>query len=61
MLLVSVAIHTIHFVGKKLKEDCIYSGADPKVNQFYIRSKAIDKIPYGQESNERINVAHLEA
>ena len=42
-------------------EDVFYSGADPKVIQFYIRSKAVDKIPYGVESNERINVAHLEA
>jgi hypothetical protein len=29
--------------------------------QFYIRSKAVDKIPYGVASNDRINVAHLEA
>lgn len=42
-------------------EDTFYSGTDPKVIQFYIRSKAVDKIPYGEESNERINVAHLEA
>lgn len=37
-------------------EDTFYSSADPKVIQFYIRSKAIDKIPYGEASNERINV-----
>jgi hypothetical protein len=41
-------------------EDVFYSGSEPKVIQFYIRSKAVDKIPYGVESNERINVAHLE-
>jgi hypothetical protein len=42
-------------------DDLFYSGSDPKVIQFYIRSKAVDKIPYGVESTERINVAHLEA
>lgn len=39
--------------------DVFYS-EDPKVLEIYIRRAKIDQIPYGQASNERINVAHLE-
>lgn len=37
-------------------EKAFYCGEDPKMIEFYIRRKQIDKIAYGVESNERINV-----
>ena len=37
--------------------DAFYS-EDMKLIQFYINTRQVDKIPYGEASNERINVAH---
>lgn len=37
-------------------DNAFYCADDPKVIEFYIRRKQIDKIAYGVESNERINV-----
>ena len=48
----------IHIPGPV--ENVFYSNDDLKVIQFYIRRSQVEKIQYGQESNERINVAHLE-
>ena len=37
-----------------------YNSSDPKVIQFYIRRTHADKIKYGVDEGERINVTHLE-
>jgi len=37
-------------------ENAFYNNDDPRMIEFYIRRKQIDKIEYGVESNERINV-----
>jgi len=37
-------------------ENAFYCQEDPKMIEFYIRRKQIDKIQYGVESGERINV-----
>ena len=37
-------------------DNAFYCSEDPKFIEFYIRRKQIDKIQYGVESNERINV-----
>mmetsp|Transcript_4522 Transcript_4522/g.6812 ORF Transcript_4522/g.6812 Transcript_4522/m.6812 type:complete len:256 (-) Transcript_4522:1250-2017(-) len=41
-------------------ENVFYCNEDLKVVQFYIRRSQIDKIQYGVDTGERINVAHLE-
>ena len=41
-------------------ENLFFCQADPKLIQFYIRSKQIDKIEYGKDTGEKVNVAHLE-
>ena len=37
-----------------------YNQQDPKVIQFYIRRTHADKIQYGIDTGERVNVTHLE-
>lgn len=41
-------------------ENLFFCQADPKLIQFYIRRKQIDKIEYGKDTGEKVNVAHLE-
>ena len=41
-------------------ENLFFCSADPKLIQFYIRKSQIDKIQYGVDVGEKINVAHLE-
>lgn len=41
-------------------DNAFYCNEDPKVIEFYIRRTHADKIQYGVESGERINVQHLE-
>jgi hypothetical protein len=59
---------TIHF-DKNSKQfvimiegpvDGLFYSDDPKVLELYIRRKQVQSIEYGQPSNERINVQHLE-
>jgi hypothetical protein len=40
--------------------DGLFYSEDPKILEIYIRKSQIDKIQYGVQSAERINVAHLE-
>lgn len=41
-------------------ENLFFCAADPKLIQFYIRKSQIDKIQYGIDVGEKVNVAHLE-
>jgi hypothetical protein len=40
--------------------DGLFYSEDPKILEIYIRRQQIDKIQYSVQSQERINVAHLE-
>jgi len=48
----------VHFPGPI--ENVFYCQNDLKVLEFYIRRSQIDKIMYGVESQERVNISHLE-
>ena len=37
-----------------------YNSSDPKLIRFFIRTSHVDKIKYGVDDGERINVDHLE-
>jgi hypothetical protein len=41
-------------------DNLFFCTADPKLIQFYIRKSQIDKIQYGVDVGEKVNVAHLE-
>jgi len=42
-------------------ENTFYCAEDPKVVEFYVNPKrAAEKLEYGVENNETINLAHLE-
>ncbi len=41
-------------------EEEVFYAQDEKCLEVFIRRKQIDTIPYGQASNEKIKVEHLE-
>ena len=41
-------------------EDAFYNQDDPRIFEIYVSRLQIEKIPYGQESNDRIKVSQLE-